>query len=205
MRSLNLTNSAFVNRFLSKQTFIKKISNGKAIFSDIEKITWAYKLSASTINIEGTKKVEEIHIFNMTLKSKNIPIKALKEINKLIPYPILFIFEYNKEYCYGISLLDEKKYYFSNWNEEKEFNFVDTNLQKVYQNIVKLFLTNINLDTKKDIGFKELIEIDKQIAEISKSIEVLKGKIAREKQFNKKTELNKQLKILKKELENARI
>jgi hypothetical protein len=204
MRSLNLPNSAFVNRFLSKQTFIKKISNGKAIFSDIEKITWAYKLSTSTINIDKTKQVEEIHIFNMILKSKDIPIKALKEINKLIPYPILFVFEYNEEFCYGISLLDEKKYYFSKWNEEKEFNFVDTNLEKVYQNIVKQFLSNIEPDTRKDIGFKETIEIDKKIAEISKSIEVLKGKIAKEKQFNKKTELNKDLKRLKKELNNLK-
>ncbi|PPK57712.1 uncharacterized protein DUF4391 [Malaciobacter marinus] len=191
MRSLNLPNSAFVNRFLSKQTFIKKISNGKAIFSDIEKITWSYKLSVSTINIEGTKQVEEIHIFNMILKSKDIPFKALKEINKLIPYPILFVFEYNEEFCYGISLLEEKKYYFSKWNEEKEFSFVDTNLEKVYQNIVKQFLTNIKSDTKKDIGFKETIKIDKQIQQLSKSIEVLKGKIAREKQPNKQFALNK--------------
>lgn len=205
MRSLNLPNSAFVNRFLSKQTFIKKISNGKAIFSDIEKITWAYKLSTSTINIDKTKQVEEIHIFNMILKSKDIPFKALKEINKLIPYPILFVFEYKEEFCYGISLLEEKKYYFSKWNEEKEFSFVDTNLEKVYQNIVKQFLSNIEPDTRKDIGFKETIEIDKQIAEKSKSIEVLKGKIAREKQPNKQFVLNKELKKLKKELENARI
>lgn len=205
MRSLNLPNSAFVNRFLSKQTFIKKISNGKAIFSDIEKITWAYKLSVSTINIEGTKQVEEIHIFNIILKSKDIPFKALKETNKLIPYPILFVFEYKEEFCYGISLLEEKKYYFSKWNEEKEFSFVDTNLEKVYQNIVKQFLTNIKSDTKKDIGFKETIKIDKQIQQLSKSIEVLKGKIAREKQPNKQFALNKELKKLKKELENARI
>lgn len=201
MKSLNLPNSTLVNRFLSKQTFIKKIPNGKAIFSNIEKITWSYKLSTSTININGTQQVEEIHIFNMTLKSKDIPFKALKEIKKLISYPILFVFEYEENFCYGISLLKENKYYFSNWNEEKEFNFVDTNLEKVYQNIVKQFLSNIEANTKKDIDFEKTIEIDKQISEISKKIEVLKGKIEREKQFNKKTEINKKIKKLKKELE----
>lgn len=204
MKSLNLPNSALVNRFLSKQTFIKKVSNGKTIFSDIEKITWSYKLSASTINIEGTKQVEEIHIFNMILKSKDIPIKALKEIKKLIPYPVLFALEYNENFCYGISLLEEKKYYFSNWNEEKNFNFLDTNLEKVYQNIVRQFLSNIEPDSKKNNDFKETIKIDNKIVELSKSIEVLKGKINREKQFNKKTELNKDLKKLKKELDNLK-
>lgn len=139
----NLPQSTIVNRFVSKQTFINKIANGKVLFSDIEKITWAHKLSPSTININKTQKVEEIHIFNMSLKSKELPIKALNEIKKLIPYPILFVFKYKEHFSYGISLLEEKKYYFSKWNEEKTFEFSDTNLEKVYQNIVKQFLTNI--------------------------------------------------------------
>lgn len=198
--NFNLPNSAVVDKFISKQTFIKKIANGKAIFSDIEKITWSYKLSPSTIKIDSTDKVEEIHIFNMSLKSDNIPTKALNEIKKLIPYPILFVFIHQDNFCYGISLLDEKKYYFSKWNEEKQFNFNDTNLEKVYQNIFKLFLTNVDTETSKHTDFKQSIEIDNKIANLNKQIDTLKGKISREKQFNKKTELNKELKKLKKEL-----
>jgi len=202
--NFNLPKSAVVDRFLPKQTFIQKVSNGKVIFANIEKITWSYKLSPSTIKIDGTDKVEEIHIFNMSLKSKEIPIKALNEIKKLIPYPILFVLRYSEEFCYGISLLDEKKYYFSSWNEEKEFNFVDTNLEKVYQNIVKLFLVNIEVVTSKEADFKQSIELDGKIAELNKKIDTLKGKIARERQFNKKTELNKELKKLKKELQTLK-
>jgi hypothetical protein len=200
MKKFNLPKSTVVDKFLSKQIFIKKISNGKVLFTNIEKITWGYKLSPNTINIEATSKVEEIHIFYMALKSKEIPTKALSEIKKLIPYPIIFVFTYKEDFAYGISLIDEKKYYFSKWNEEKEFNFNDTNLEKVYQNIVKQFLTNIDIDTTKDIDFKQSIEIDNKITKLNKQIEVLKGKINREKQFNKKTELNKELKKLKKEL-----
>jgi hypothetical protein len=200
MKKFNLPKSTVVDKFLSKQIFIKKISNGKVLFTNIEKITWGYKLSPNTINIEATSKVEEIHIFYMALKSKEIPTKALSEIKKLIPYPIIFVFTYKEDFAYGISLIDEKKYYFSKWNEEKEFNFNDTNLEKIYQNIVKQFLINIDIDTTKDIDFKQSIEIDNKITKLNKQIEVLKGKINREKQFNKKTELNKELKKLKKEL-----
>lgn len=202
--NLNLPKSAVVDRFLPKQTFIQKVSNGKAIFADIEKITWSYKLSPSTIKIDGTAKVEEIHIFTMSLKSKEIPIKALNEIKKLIPYPILFVFKNSEEFCYGISLIDEKKYYFSSWNEDKEFSFVDTNLEKVYQNIVKVFLTNVEVATKKEVDFKQSIELDGKITDLIKKIETLKSKIIREKQFNKKTELNKELKKLKKELQTIK-
>lgn len=197
----NLPSSAIVDRFISKQTFINKIANGKAIFSDIEKITWGYKLSPSTINIDGTSKVEEIHIFNMSLKSNELPIKALNQIKKLIPYPILFAFKHQEHFCYGISLLEERKYYFSKWDEDKEFSFSDTNLEKVYQNIVKQFLANIDTNIAKDIDFKQSIEIDSRVENINKQINTLKGKISREKQFNKKTELNKKLKKLKQDLE----
>lgn len=198
----NLPSSTVVDKFISKQTFIKKIANGKAIFSDIEKITWSYKLSPTTLKIDSTNKVEEIHIFSMSLKSDEIPTKALNEIKKLIPYPILFVFKQQDNFCYGISLLDEKKYYFSKWNEQIQFNFNDTNLENIYQNIVKQFLTNIDNNTLKNTDFKQSIECDNKIAFLVKQIDSLKGKISREKQFNKKTELNKELKKLKKELEN---
>lgn len=200
MKNLNLPTSTVVNKFIPKQTFINKIDNGKTIFSDIEKITWAYKLSSSTIKIDGTKQVEEIHIFNMILKSKDIPNKALNEIKKLIPYPILFILENNDNFCYAISLLNEKKYYISNWNEEKEFNFIDTNLEKVYQNIVKQFLTNLDTKISKTIDFNYSLELDNKIANLNKQIDMLKSKINKEKQYNKKTELNKELKKLKENL-----
>jgi hypothetical protein len=203
--NFNLPNSAVVDKFLPKKVFIDKVLNGKTIFSDIEKITWSYKLSPKTLKIDSTQKVEEIHIFTISLKSKEIPKKSLNEIKKLIPYPILFVFKNQDAFCYGISLLDEKKQYFSKWNEEKKFNFNDTNLEKVYQNIVKQFLTNIDIDTSKNTYFKQIIECENKIANLNKQIDTLKGKINKELQFNKKTELNKELKKLKKELENARI
>lgn len=202
---MNLPNNSKVNRFISKQTFIKKITNGKAIFASLEKITWAYKLSPKTINIPSTKKVEEIHIFDIVIKSKDIPTVALKQIKKLIPYPILFNIRYKDEYCFAISLLDESKYYFSKWNEEKNFNFVDTNLEKVYQNIVKLFLTNIEPDINPNKDFNDIIKLDEKVAILNKQVLTLKNKRDKQKQFNKKAQLNKELKKLKKQLEELKI
>ncbi len=201
---MNLPNSTKVEKFIPKQTFIKKVTNGKTIFSEIEKITWAYKLSPKTINIPSTTKVEEIHIFDIVLKSQEIPQKALNEVKKLIPYPVLFNLKYKDEYCYAISLLDQQKYYFSSWNEDKQFNFVDTDLQKVYQNIVKQFLKNIELTLNKSLDFDTTIQLDNKIGILQKDIKSLKTKIAKEKQFNKKVELNKKLKQLKKEIETIK-
>ncbi|RLA82950.1 MAG: DUF4391 domain-containing protein [Epsilonproteobacteria bacterium] len=200
MTNFTLPKNSEVNKFIPKQTFIKKISNGKTIFSDIEKITWAYKLSTKTINIPSTNIVEEIHIFDIVLKSKKIPQKALEEIKKLIPYPILFNIKHQDSYCFGISLLNEQKYYFSEWNEDIKFNFIDTNLEKVYQNIIKLFLRNIESITDVSIDFNDTIQLDNKITILTKDIELITKKRDKEKQFNKKTQLNQKLKILQKEL-----
>ncbi|MEA2049772.1 MAG: DUF4391 domain-containing protein [Campylobacterota bacterium] len=202
MIDFNLPNTAKVDKFIPKTTFIKKITNGKAIFENIEKITWSYKLSPKTINIPKTSTVEEIHIFNITLKSKEIPTKALNEIKKLIPYPILFCFKYDEQYAYGISLLNEQKYYFTDFDEAVEFSFNDTNLEKVYENIVKKFLKNIDTESTTNIDFKQTIQNDNKISILKKEIQALENKIKKEKQFKKQLELSRQLKPKQKELEN---
>jgi len=198
MNIIDLPNSCKVNKFIPKKTFIDKISNGKTIFKDIEKITWAYKLSPKTINILNTSIVEEIHIFDILLKAKEIPKQVLSEIKKLIPYPILFNLKYNDEFCYAISLVNEQKYYFTEFNELVEFNFTDTNLEKVYQNIVKKFLKNISNDNTVD--FKQTLQNDTKISTLKKEISSLQNKIKKEKQFKKQLELSRQLKPKEKEL-----
>lgn len=180
--------------------------DGSKIFADIASIAITHWLSESTINISKTNVIKEILILEIDLKETIIPKEAIKIIQNSLGSntPILFTIKHGDDFCYGISLLDEKKYYFSKWNEEKEFNFVDTNLEKVYQNIVKLFLSNIEISTDKNIDFKQTIELDKQITDLTKKIDALKAKMFKEKQFNKKTELNKQLKNLQKELQTLK-
>jgi len=195
---LDLPKSAKVDKFIAKKTFADKVANAKVLFANIEKITWAYKLSPKTINIPNTTKVEEIHIFDIQLKSKEIPKKALHEIQKLIPYPILFRLIYDTKFCYSISLLDKQSYYFTEFDERVEFNFLDTDLEKVYQNIVKKFLKNIKENSS--IDFKQSIEIDNKIKVLQKEITTLENKIKKEKQFNKKLELSRQLKPKEEEL-----
>lgn len=197
---MNLPDSCKVDKFIPKQTFIKKITNGKALFANIEKITWRYKLSPTTINIPSTKTVEEIHIFDLILKTSEIPRKALLEINKLIPYPILFNFKHADSVCHGISLQDEQKQYLSSWDEEISFDFNDTNLEKVYQNIVKKFLKHVDISSHSD--FKQTLALEHKIITLKKEILSLENKIKKEKQFNKQLELSRILKPKQQELQN---
>ena len=195
----NLPNQAFIDKFLPKKTFEEKVINGKKVFKDISKITLKYKLSPNTINIEKTQNIAEILIFEIILNEKNIPKNAIKTIDELVVFPKLYVFKYKDEFCYGVFYKEEKKYFFSNWNETKEFNFNHTNLEKVYENLIKIFFKSEASTIQND--FKKSFQIENKIQNLKKEIEVLENKIKKEKQFKNQLELNKKLNPLKIELQ----
>ncbi|MEI7604499.1 MAG: DUF4391 domain-containing protein [bacterium] len=199
----NLPKQAYVNRFVPKSKFFEKIvinTKLKQEFTDkIQKITWKYKLAEETIGIPKTELVEEIQIFEIQLKEKIIPKNVLRIIDKAIPYPILYVFIFEDHFAYGITLKDDsnQRYYFSDWDEEKNFTFAGLNLEKVYQSIITNF---ISISTEKK-DFDTIIATDKQIEVLEKEINALSNKIKNEKQFNRKVEMNNTLLQKKKILE----
>ncbi|MAD42757.1 MAG: hypothetical protein CL623_10265 [Arcobacter sp.] len=202
---LNLPSSTQANRFLAKKSFETKIVNGKRIFENIEKITLKYKLSPSTINIEKTKNIAEILIFEIVLKEKQekekaLPIIAIKNINELVKAPILFKFIYEDRFCFSILYKEQNQYFFSSWNEEIEFEFSQSNLQKVYENIIQTFFKTAAKNIKND--FQKAYKLENKIESLQKDIKALENKISKEKQFKKKLEYSQKLKPKENELEN---
>lgn len=204
---LELPKNCLVDKFIPKTKFTSQaLINTKLkdeFTSEIKKITWKYKLSETTLMTKATKKVQEIQVFEIELKNKEIPKNVLKLIDKLVPYSILYYFKYENDFAFWITLKDElsKDYYFSDWNEELKFNFHAINLEIVLENIIKQFIKRV--DTAND-NFQYIIEKDKQIDILQKEIQALKNKIKQEKQFNKKVELNNILNKKNKELDKIR-
>jgi len=201
----NLPKQSEVNKFIAKSKFSNFAtinSKIKQSFTDkIQKITWRYKLAESTINVSGNESTEEIQIFEIELKEKEIPKNVLGVIDKSIPYPILYVFKYQNDIAYGITLKNEglKRYYFSDWNEVLNFDFVGTNLEQVYQKLVRVF---IEKEVKTEHSFENLVSLDIQKEKLHRDISALENKVKNEKQFKKQVEIHKQLKEKKKELES---
>ncbi|MCG1037297.1 DUF4391 domain-containing protein [Polaribacter sargassicola] len=208
MKTFNLPTRAFVNKFIPKTKFFEKAQVNSKLqqeFSDaIVRITWAYKLAENTINISGTKNVEELQIFNMKLKNKTIPKNVLKVIDKAIPFAILYTFEFEDDFAYGITIKEnaEQRYFFSEWNQELLFDFTGNTIEHIYQKTIKLFIKNKTGLTVKNQNFEELLEKEKKIATLEKEISTLQKKVRTEKQFNKQVAFNKALKSKQKEKEN---
>ena len=131
-----------------------------------------------------------IVIFEIELKEQIIPKNVLKVIDKVIPYQILYRFVYKDNEAYAITLKEQKpeSYYFSDWNEDKVFDFTGIDLEKVYQKIIKVFITN---EARTKTSFHEIVDTDNKIKALENEIGVLENKISKEKQFNRKVELNK--------------
>ena len=201
---LNLPNDCLVNKFIPKNTFSNKATLTSRIKDDftqsIQKITRKYKLSPETLSIPASWTVEEIQIFEIELKEKSIPQNVLRVIDKLIPYPILYVFSYDDNFAYGITMKDDpnKSYYLSEWNEKIDFNFHAINLERVYENIIKKFIRQVV--STENMNFAKVVVTDKKITTLSSEIQALKNKIQVEKQFKKKLELNQILQSRSQEL-----
>lgn len=200
---IELPKECVVDKFIPKKIFYEKVSlssNLKQEFVDkIDKIYWKYKISEDTLNISKTENVEEIEIFELTLKEKVNCQNIIKVITKNIPYIILFEICYKDEVQYAIKHNDD--IYFTNWNEKIDFDLNGIDLNVVYEKIIRS-VTNIS---EQDNNIDEELEKVKKFKEIQKEIERLENKMKAEKQFNKKVELNKKIIELKCKLEKINV
>lgn len=199
---INLPKTCKVDKFIPKKTFYEKVNISNSLrqeFVDkLEKIVWKYKISEETLNTPKTENIEEIEVFEITLKEKYNSQNVIKIITKNIPYPILFCIKYREEFQYAIKY--NEQIYFSEWDIYINFNLSALNIELIYNNIVKQ-LNNIDItETELDEELQKQNTINKLTNEINK----LENKIRKEKQFNIKVDLNIKLLKLKKELEDLK-
>jgi hypothetical protein len=58
--------------------------------SDVRRITWAYKLAESTINLPGSAEVPEVQVFEIESKTDDVAEAVLAAIDKAVRTPIIF-------------------------------------------------------------------------------------------------------------------
>lgn len=201
----DLPSSTKVDRIIPKTKFYERTHISTAIRDEftgiIGRITWLHKLAPSTLNIEATDRVEELQIFLVELKTRDIPSKALSVIDKSIPYPILFVLRHENDTCYIIQhkLDSARRYYKTEWNQLPQISFTGMNLETIYQRIITSFI-QVDDDSTEEKSFEEVIATNTQREQLQKEISALENKIRSERQFSKKVELNTQLQRAKQRL-----
>ncbi len=213
---LGLPKSTEFNRRIPKQKFYENLTISSALkrifVEQIRVIWWRNKIAPATMNLAVGEAVTEIEVFEVCLSAPQLDEAVLRQIDKEIPYHILFLLEYEGKYqawtAYkeatgsGTNAFKVGSYHHTDWMEEAALplKLDGLNTDKVYENFVRQ-IAGEALTSGAGETLKESVERDTRRQELEKQIAALQVKVRRERQLNKQVQLNAELKRLKKELE----
>ena len=214
---IELPKSTEFNRRIPKQKFYENLTVSpalKRIFIDqIKVIYWRNKIAPTTMNLAAGETVAEIELFEIKLNEPKLDESVLRQIDKEIPYHIVFLLEYEGKYqawtaykeaaISGNNAFKVGNYYHTDWLEESELPLkVDgLNVDIVYENFVRQIAGEALQQDGSNETLKELVERDERRKKLEKQITALQAKVRKEKQLNKQVQLSAELKKLRKELD----
>lgn len=202
--------STYIGKNIPKKRFYENIdlqpSLRKKFVNLVDKIVFANKFSSDTLNIPRTNEVEEIFVFDVSLKSFEKVEEVLKVIDQSVPYPILFQLRFGSKVLYKIAYKQRNKnnpnksvvdvYLTKDGKFGKEFEgiFNALNMKILYENLLKLFLQD------KGSSIEESVDKEKEQIYLKNEIERLEKLVNKEKQADRQYELHDQIKKLRGQL-----
>ena len=212
---LGLPRSTEYGKRIPKQKFYDNISISpelKRVFAEqIAAIFWSNKISPDTLNIAAGEVVKEIEVFTIRLNQHSLDTRVLQQIDKQIPYHIIFVLEYKDRLqawigykeaaASGSNAFKVSRYYHTDRMPEDELHLsIDgLNMDAVYESLVRQIAGNA-LQADSGESLKESVERDEKKKQLEKQIAALENKMRREKQLNRQIEMNAELKKLRIEL-----
>ena len=202
----------------------------RSFIDEIKAIWWRNKLAADTLNLAKGAAVTEIEVFEIELANGELNEDILRQMDRLIPYHLLFVLSfadrvqawigYKEASAAGENAFKVSRYYHTDWipREALRFTLSGLTLDKVYENLVRnihaasqpapIGRDGLRAVREPETAWRDDLPISANIARdtartrLEKQIAVLEAKMRREKQLNRKMELNAELKWLRKELES---
>ena len=178
--------------------------------AQVGEILWKYKLSPETINLPPRKGINEIQVFEIALRTPQLDQAVLQAIDKAIPFPLIFQLTYDGQVHFAASYKRPSEADASKWVIEGSFQNapqpadaerpplpVALDLAGLYEQIVR---RHIPLSPRNGERIAEQVARYNALEAKKKARQQLQARLAQEKQFNRKVELNAQLRTLTREL-----
>ena len=184
----------------------------KRFVDQVEKITWLYKLAPETLNIAASKSVQEIQIFEIQLKEKELHEDILRAIDRTIRHPIAYQIRMGDEVRFAmpakrLNEADPSKWvtgeYF--WakcqSSEREYPVlpISLDLEALYEAILRKHLV---LEARSGESLLDHVARATKIKQRQREVSQMESRLLKTKQFNHKVELNQKLRHLKSEVES---
>ena len=214
---LGLPKTTEFNKRIPKQKFYENLPVTpvlkRAFVEQIRTIWWRNKIAAATVNLAPGEAVTEIEVLELRLNQPSLDESVLLQIDREIPYYILFLLEYEgkyqawigyKEAASGSSAFKVSQYYHTDWIESDQLplRMEGHSLDAVYENFVRQCRGSVECEEwSVELSVAENVERDLRRQQLQKQITALENKIRKEKQLNRQVEINVNIKKLKGELE----
>lgn len=181
----------------------------------VEQIVWQYKLAPETINLPARASVSEVQIFSIQLKAAELHEDVLRCIDAAVQFPILFelhrgqgeqaqtqvvgTYKRRSEADAGRWVLSS--YFASDWLPAATLRAplpIALDLAALYE---ALLYRLIPLAHRFGESLADLIARAEQVEAKRREVDRTASRLAKEKQFNRKVQINATLRMLKHELE----
>jgi hypothetical protein len=183
----------------------------KAMFVEqVEEIVWKYKLSRDTVNLPPRDGYTEIQIFEISLKETELAPEVLRVIDRAIPYPIFYRLRHGdlvkRVAAYKRPAADSTKwvlgtYFETGWSDAGDADSplpVALDIKSLYE---QMLFAYIDLPPRSGESLEDLVLRIGQIRKLQRELKALKVKMNKEKQFNRKVELNAHARTLQARLD----
>lgn len=206
--------STRVGRSLPKNAIYKNVAlNAKQreqLTQQVEKITWAHKLAPDTLNIKASAELPEIQVFQIQLKPEYTEIaeSLLHYLDKAIPSALIFEVQstagVQTAACYKQhnpnGSVKYSPYLFGALmpaDAERQTLPISRDFARLHQHLLAQLMP---IQLKADESLAQGLERLEQLTAVSKTVEKLEAQLLNKNtQFNKRVELNQQLKSAKSE------
>lgn len=203
------------NRVLPKSKIYEHGKPSRAVcdgfVSQVNQIVWQYKLAPETINLSSRPGVPEIEIFSIELKTADVSDDVLRCIDKAIPLPIF----YNLSFEGRIKIVAAYKrpsdvdagqwvvgdYFSSPWlpaESERSALPVALDMAGMYEQMLRCLMP---FSARSGETLKDHVERLTQLRSKQNECNRLESRLIKEKQFNRKVEINTQMRIIKTAIE----
>jgi hypothetical protein len=202
------------NRVLPKSKIYAHAKPGRAVkelfVSRIGEIVWKHKLSPETLKLPARRGITEIQVFEIALKSEKCEAVLLRTIDKAIPFPILFQLTHADRIGFAATYKRPSDADASQWVIEGSFVLpwqsaiaerpplpVALDLAALYDQLIR---RHIPLAPRPGETLRDQVSRHLAIEAKQREAKQLESRLTKERQFNRKVELNAALRTLNAQL-----
>ncbi|EMI6682465.1 DUF4391 domain-containing protein [Enterobacter kobei] len=177
----------------------------------VEQIVWQYKLAPETINLPARPGVPELQIFSIQLKTSGLNLDVLRCIDGAVQFPVIFelsfdertkvIAAYKRPNESDASRWVLSDYFATAWlssDYERAAMPLALDLGSLYEQVLHRLIPT---PARPQETLADLVSRVELVAAKEREVEKAASRLAKEKQFNRKVEINAHLRRLKNELE----